>query len=209
MYHIQENHGVIIMQKRVLLNLVAIAFSVCLLVACSSDSGADSNVIEVPAKGNVALESSFDFKVLKSCDDVKGLSLVKSEDKSGMENEDDFDYDDFERFLNDRFTNENVDFYVNEDGSATVTKNLFVDCGGVNTIDYEIVNDTLSVSAKFYIWKNIYNPEIGDSVLTKTGHIQGSCRSCESELELNVPPKFVGAKYLDDGLVYNIVYKKR
>ena len=129
------------MQKRVLLNLVAIAFSVCLLVACSSDSSADSNVIEVPAKGNVALESSFDFKVLKSCDDVKGLSLAKSEDKSGMENEDDFDYDDFERFLNDRFTNENVDFYVNEDGSATVTKNLFVDCGGVNTIDYEIVND--------------------------------------------------------------------
>ena len=206
MYHIQENHGVIVMQKRFLLSSAAIAFSVCLFVACSDDTSANSNIIDVPAKGNVALESSFDFKISKSCEKVRGASLAKS---AGEDNDEDFDYEEYEKFLKARFTNENVDFYVNEDGSATVTKKLFVDCGGVNTIDYEIENDTLRVSSHFYFWNKVYDPDLGDSVLTKAGYLQGTCRSCEAEFELNVPSRFVGAKYLDDGLVYNIVYKKR
>ena len=202
MYHIQENHGVIVMQKRFLLSSAAIAFSVCLFVACSDDTSANSNIIDVPAKGNVALESSFDFKISKSCEKVRGASLAKSAGEDDSEIID--SYDDF-----DWFTNEYIDFYVNEDGTATALVKLGVSCGVVNTIDYEMTNDTLHVSGHNYIWKNVYDPDIGDSVLTNVGFLQATC-GCSAEFELNVPSKFVGAKYLENNdWIYGIVYKKR
>ena len=204
MYHIQENHGVIIMQKRILGLSAAIAFCGCLLVSCSNDTGSNSDIIEVPAKGNVALDYSFDFKVTKTCSEVSKQTLAKAVDDGDAENED-ADYDFF-----DRSAHESVDFYVNEDGSATFTKIMSVQCGGiVNTAEYELQNDTLHVSFHEYFWENVYDPELGDSVWTKTGFMIASCGACHAELEVQVPPQYVGAKYLDDGLVYDIVYRKK
>ena len=191
------------MQKKFLGLSAAIAFSVSLLVACSDDSSANSDVIEVPAKGNVALDYSFDFKVTKTCQEISRQSLAKAVDDGDAEN---VDADDFF----DRSADESVVFYVNEDGSATFTKIMSVQCGGiVNTAEYELQNDTLHVSFHEYFWENAYDPELGDSVWTKTGFMVASCRACHAELEVQVPPQYVGAKYLDDGLVYDIVYRKR
>ena len=191
------------MQKKFLGLSAAIAFSVSLLVACSDDSSANSDVIEVPAKGNVALDYSFDFKVTKTCSEVSKQTLAKAVDDGDAEN---VDADDFF----DRSADESVVFYVNEDGSATFTKIMSVQCGGiVNTAEYELQNDTLHVSFHEYFWENVYDPELGDSVWTKTGFMVASCRACHAELEVQVPPQYVGAKYLDDGLVYDIVYRKR
>ena len=190
------------MQKRVLLLSAAVAFSGCLLVACSDGTSANSDVIEVPAKGNVALDYSFDFKMTKTCQEVSKQSLAKSLDDGDAENE---DADDFF----DRSAHESVDFYVDEDGSATFTKVMPIECGGVNTAEFELVNDTLHVSFRDYYWGNVYDPESGDSVWTITGYLQPSCRACHAELEVKVPPQYVGAKYLDVGLVYDIVYRKK
>ena len=191
------------MQKRVLLLSAAVAFSGCLLVACSDGTSANSDVIEVPAKGNVALDYSFDFKMTKTCQEVSKQSLAKALDDGDAENEDADDFFDWS-------AHESVDFYVNEDGSATFTKIMSVQCGEiVNTAEYELRNDTLHVSFHEYFWENVYDPELGDSVWTKTGFMVASCRACHAELEVKVPPQYVGAKYLDDGLVYDIVYRKK
>uniref|UniRef100_UPI003075BA7B hypothetical protein n=1 Tax=Salmonella enterica TaxID=28901 RepID=UPI003075BA7B len=75
--------------------------------------------------------------------------------------------------------------------------------------EYELKNDTLYVSFYDYIWENVYDPVLKDSVWTKTGYMQSACPSCDAELEVHVPPQFVGAKYLDYDLVYDIVYRKK
>ena len=189
------------MRKRVLLLLATIAISVGLLVSCSDDTSANSIVIDVPAKQTAAKELSFDFKISKSCNELNANSLKKAADDSDVnEDSDEVSYWDAKKDL---------EFLVGDDGAATVLVKMFEDCGGTNTIDYEIVNDTLHVSTHFYIWKNVYNPDVGDSVLTNTGYIQGTCRGCESEFELTIPSQFVGAKYveIDEG-IYGIVYKK-
>lgn len=191
-----------------------LACSAFLFASCSDDTSANSDIVDVPAKGNVALESSFDFKITKSCAELKGLVLAKTSNVvEYTENEEEYDEfensEEYQEFLKARYTNENVDFYLNEDGSATVVKEIPMDCGGVNTADYEIVNDTLFVSLHHYIWEKVYDPDLGDSVLVNAGWIQGTCRACHAEFKFTIPPQFVGAKYWDDGLVYNIVYKKR
>ena len=204
MFHIQENHGVIIMQKRVLLLSAAVAFSGCLLVGCSDDTSANSDIIDVPAKSNAELGYSFDFKMTKTCQEVSKQSLAKSLDDGDAENEDADDYVFY------RSAQESVDFFVDEDGSATFTKVMPIECGGVNTAEFEIINDTLHVSFYDYIWENVYDPVLGDSVWTKTGYMQTSCRACHAELEVKVPPQFVGAKYLENNdWIYDIVYRKK
>ena len=204
MFHIQENHGVIIMQKKVLLLSAVVAFSGCLLVACSDDTSANSDIIDVPAKSNAELGYSFDFKITKTCEEVSKQSLAKSSDDGVAENVD--AYDDYF----DRSAHESVNFYVDEDGAASFTKVMPVQCGGiVNTVEYELRNDTLHVSFHEYFWENVYDPKLGDSVWTKTGFMEATCMACDAELEVKVPPQFVGAKYLDDGLIYDIVYRKK
>ena len=190
------------MQKGVLLLSAAVAFSGCLLVACSDDTSANSDIIDVPAKSNAELGYSFDFKMTKTCQEVSKQSLAKSLDDGDAENE---DADDFF----DRSAHESVVFFVDEDGSATFTKVMPIECGGANTAEFEIINDTLHVSFYDYIWKNVYDPVLGDSVWTKTGYMQSACPSCDAELMVQVPPQFVGAKYLDYDWVYDIVYRKK
>ena len=190
------------MQKRVLLLSVAIAFSGCLLVGCSDDTSANGDIIDVPAKSNAELGYSFDFKMTKTCQEVSKQSLAKALGDDDAENEDADDFFDWS-------AHESVDFYVNEDGSATFTNVVPIECGGVNTAEFEIINDTLDVSFYDYHWGNFYDPESGDSVWTILGHLQPSCRACHAELEVKVPPQYVGAKYLDVGLVYDIVYRKK
>jgi len=186
--------------------LVTVAFSVGLLASCSDDAGTNT-VIDVPAKRTAAKESSFDYKITKPCEFKENAHEMPSKNYD-LDGDGDISDEELERFLNDRYTHEDIDFLVNEDGSATVTLKMFQDCGGINTIDYEIVNDTLRISGHYYFWEKVYDPDVGDSVLVNVGYGVSTCRGCEAEFELNVPAQFVGAKYVDKGLVYNIVYKK-
>ncbi len=194
------------MQKINLLLLMTIVFSVGLLASCSDDAGSNT-VIDVPAKRTAAKESSFDYKITKPCEFKENAHEMPSKNYD-LDADGDISDEELERYLNDLYTHEDIDFLVNEDGSATVTLMMFQDCGGINTIDYEIVNDTLYISGHYYFWEKVYDPDIGDSVLVNVGYGVSTCRGCEAEFELNVPAQFVGAKYVNIGFIYNIVYKK-
>lgn len=167
MYLIPVNHGRIIMKKTNLLALCILAVSFGFF-ACSDDSSTGSGTVNVPVVHNAAMKSSTDYTVKKPCnkdEDIEKAMVAKENDST-----------------------KTIPFLMNEDGSATVTK-VFGVCH-INTIFYEIKNDTLYISGK-YIGQSDCSVST-DSICTSMVY---KC-ICLQELELNIPPEFVGAKYL-------------
>ena len=155
------------MKKTNLLALCILAVSFGFF-ACSDDSSTGSGTVNVPVVHNAAKKSSTDYTVRKPCnkdEDIEKAMVAIETD-----------------------TTKTVPFLMNEDGSATVTM-VFGVCK-INTIFYEIKNDTLYISGK-YIGEGDCSVST-DSICTTTVF---KC-VCLQELELNIPPEFVGAKYL-------------
>lgn len=155
------------MKKTNLLALCILAVSFGFF-ACSDDSSTGSGTVNVPVVHNAAMKSSTDYTVRKPCnkDEDVGKAMLAIETD----------------------TTKTIPFLMNEDGSATVTM-VFSLCK-INTIMYEIKNDTLYISGK-YIGEGDCSVST-DSICTTTVF---KC-VCLQELELNIPPEFVGAKYL-------------
>lgn len=156
------------MKKTNLLALCILAVSFGFF-ACSDDSSTGSGTVNVPVVHNAAMKSSTDYTVRKPCnkdEDIEKAMVAIETD-----------------------TTKTVPFLMNEDGSATVTM-VFSFCK-INTIFYEVKNDTLYISGK-------YIDEADCSVSTESLCSTGTEYTCVclQELELNIPPEFVGAKYL-------------
>ena len=166
MYRIPVNHGRIIMKKTNLLALCILAVSFGFF-ACSDDSSTGSGTVNVPVVHNAAKKSSTDYTVRKPCNKDEDI------EKAVVAIETD--------------TTKTVPFLMNEDGSATVTM-VFGVCK-INTIFYEIKNDTLYISGKY-----IDETDCSVSKESLCSETVFKC-ICLQELELNIPSEFVGAKY--------------
>jgi hypothetical protein len=180
------NHGMIIMKKTSLLVLCAIAVSFGIF-ACSDDSSTEASasgsgalvdgsasekMIEKTERAEPVIGLSTDFKILKDCSEYEDLQSAEIE------------------MMNDT-TEKGVSFYMNEDGSATVTRTV----GGckINAIAYELRNDTLYMKTK-YVDKADCSLSTDSTQLCVQG-MQFRC-SCLYMLEIRIPTEFVGAKYL-------------
>ena len=168
MYLIPLNHGRIIMKKTNLLALCILAVSF-VFFACSDDSSTGSGTVNVPVVHNAAMKSSTDYTVRKPCN--------KDEDVAKA------------MFAIETDTTKTIPFLMNEDGSATVTM-VFSLCK-INTIMYEIKNDTLYISGKYM---DEADCSVSKDSLCSTGTVFKCI--CLQELDLNIPSEFVGAKYL-------------
>ena len=176
------------MKRKVLLFLISIAASFSLLAACSDNSdssnavASDDSVINVPPNTSELKGLSHDFKT-SSCKS----HLAKWYDGHGEEY---------------------IDFYVNEDGSATVNMESSMGCDGFYSMMYETRNDTLFVEQNYSYEIKELNPVTGDSVVVEYGYHMSKC-VCLIDLELRIPSKFIGTKYVDfEGDCREIIYKK-
>lgn len=173
--------------KRVLLVLFAIAVSSVLLAACSENASVDNTIVSIPS--NVASEkgASADYKETKSCGELGGNLLAKA---AAEENK------------------ETIDFYMNEDGSATVVVEMAHNCM-INTILYETRNDTLFVSTDYILHIMVVDSVTRDTSWIEDSSLEALC-VCSSEFELTVPSKFIGSKYASfEQTNYTIAYRKR
>lgn len=176
----------IIMKKTSLLVLCAIAVSFGIF-ACSDDSSTEASasgsgalvdgsasekMIEKTERAEPVIGLSTDFKILKDCREYEDLQSAEIE------------------IMNDT-TEKRVSFYMNEDGSATVTRTV----GGckINAIAYELRNDTLYMKTK-YVDKADCSLSTDSTQLCIQG-MQFKCL-CLYMLEIRIPTEFVGAKYL-------------
>lgn len=175
-------------RKMVLCALCAIVASAGLLVACSDDSSAEDSLMNVPANTSHLRAESFDFKKSSCKEQASQNSLAKSADASD---------------------DESIEFYINEDGSATVNLEMGILCSGLVSLIYETKNDTLFVTENYFqIYKEL-DTLSGDSVIVGFGEKRSHC-SCRVDLELKISAPFVGTKYAYiDGACRTIVYKKR
>ena len=184
MLHIHANHGgITIMKIKVLLALIAIVVSFELLAACSDDSSDEDVLISVPANTSAAKGESFDFKT-SSCKN----NLSKWADGVGEET---------------------VDFFINEDGSATVDMKSSMFCNGIYSMIYETRDDTLFATQNYARVVKKLDPATKDSVIVEYEEFRSHC-VCQIDLELKIPSEFVGTKYVNfEGDCRSIVYKKR
>lgn len=177
----------IIMKKTSLLVLCAIAVSFGIF-ACSDDSSTEASasgsgalvdgpasekMIEKTERAEPVIGLSTDFKILKDCREYEDLQSAAIE------------------IMNDT-TEKRVSFYMNEDGSATVTRTV----GGckINAIAYELRNDTLYMKTK-YVDNKADCSLSTDSTQLCIQDMQFKC-FCLYMLEIRIPTEFVGAKYL-------------
>ena len=169
------------MKRKVLFALAVMAASFEILAACSSDSGTDP-LVSVPANTSAIKGESFDFKT-SSCKN----SLAKWANGVGEES---------------------IDFYMNDDGSATVNMETSMICSGFVSMVYETRNDTLFASQNYTKITKALDSLTGDSVVIEISEFKSHC-SCQVDLELKIPSVFVGTKYVDfDGDCRSIVYRK-
>ena len=163
-------HWVFHVMKPLLLALSAIAVSLGLFTACSEDSSTDNTLVSVPSNTTAAKGETTDYKETKSCSELGGNLLAKSatEEKS-------------------------IDFYMNDDGSATVVFEMTHNCM-INTILYETRNDTLLVSSDYIIRFATVDSVTHDTTWIEDNSLEANC-FCRSEFELTIPSKFIGTQY--------------
>lgn len=154
------------MKKTNLLALCILAVSFGFF-ACSDDSSTGSGTVNVPVVHNAAKKSSTDYTVRKPCNKDEDIEKAM--------------------FAIETDTTKTIPFLMNEDGSAIVTS-VFSLCK-INTIIYEIKNDTLYISGKY-----IDETDCSVSKESLCSEKVFKC-VCLQELELNIPSEFVGAKY--------------
>jgi hypothetical protein len=185
MHHIHANHGVTTnMKKMVQSALIAMIASLGMLAACSSESSDGESLVNVPENLSARKGESFDFKYLSSCKN----NLAKWAEGIGEEN---------------------IDFFINEDGSATVNMETGILCNGFVSMIYETRNDTLFAEQNYTYIRKEWDPVKEDSVIVEMGETRTHC-SCLVDIELRIPPEFVGTKYVDfEGDFYTINYKKK
>ena len=170
------------MKRKALFVLIATLASIEMFVACSSDSDTGDSLVSVPANTSAIKGESFDFKT-SSCKNT----LAKWADGVGEES---------------------VDFYMNDDGSATVNMETSMICSGFVSMVYETRNDTLFASQNYTKITKALDSLTGDSVVIEISEFKSHC-SCQVDLELKIPSVFVGTKYVDfDGDCRSIVYRK-
>lgn len=184
MRHIHVNHGVITnMKRKALFVLIATLASIEMFVACSSDSDTGDSLVSVPANTSAIKGESFDFKA-SSCKEYLGK----------WSNGDGDEY---------------IDFYMNDDGSATVNMEMSMICSGFVSMVYETRNDTLFATQNYTKITKALDSLTNDSVVVEISEFRSHC-SCLADVELKIPSEFVGTKYVDfKGDCYSIVYKKR
>ena len=185
MHHIHANHGgITIMKRKVLLALIAVTASLGLLMACSDDASDEDSLVNVHPNTLTLKVESFDFKYLSECQH----GLAKWADGIGEES---------------------IDFYINEDGSATVNVETGVICSGFVSMIYETRNDTLFATQNYTRIIKELDTLSNDSVIVGISNFKSHC-SCLVNLELIIPSPLVGTKYVDfEGDCRSIVYKKR
>ncbi len=170
------------MKIKVLFALITIATSFVVLTACSDDSNSSDTLISVPANTSALKGESFDFKT-SSCKDY----LAKWADGQG------------EEF---------IDFYINDDGSATVNLVTGMICSGFVSMVYETRNDTLFATQNYTRITKAFDPITNDSVVVGIDEFRSHC-SCTVNLELKIPSEFIGTKYVDfEGDCRLINYRK-
>ena len=165
------------------LALCVTAISLCALAACGDD---DSTSSTGSTTANNVLPSAkmetTSYTVIKPCDG-NALSAKTAEEDSG----------------------ESAFFIVDSDGSAITDIEVMSYCQ-INTILYETRNDTLFITGK-------YEVPIDSTLLAEdTPRVEGfqtHC-SCSYELELSIPPEFVGTKYVKASAeTYPIIYVQK
>ena len=183
------------MKTKILCALIAVATSFGLFVGCSDSdgnnvTGSDDSLVTVPSNTSSIKGESFDFKYTSSCgENPAKLNLAKWSDGSG------------EEF---------IDFYINDDGTATVNIRKGVSCdGGFVSMLYETRNDTLFAEQNYVRLIKEYDPITNDSIVVGTDEFMSHC-SCLVGIELHIPAEFIGTKYVDfEGDCREIVYKKK
>ena len=104
---------------------------------------------------------------------------------------------------------ETVDFFINEDGFATVDMKSSMFCNGIYSMIYETRDDTLFATQNYARVVKKLDPATKDSVIVEYEEFRSHC-VCQIDLELKIPSEFVGTKYVDfEGDRRSIVYKKR
>ena len=176
------------MKTKILCALIAVATSFGLFMGCSDSdgnnvTGSDDSLVTVPSNTAELKGESHDFKV-SSCKS----HLTKWFDGTGEES---------------------IDFYINEDGSATVNIESGMGCDGFYSMLYETKNDTLFAKQNYSYEIKEFDPITGDSVVVEYGYHMAKC-VCLVDLELHIPAEFIGTKYVDfEGDCREIVYKKK
>ena len=171
------------MKTKALLVLVVMIANFGLLAACSENSNDGDVLVSVPANTSALKGESFDFNA-SSC--KKGLAKWA-----------------------DGIGEESIDFYINEDGSATVNVETGVICSGFVSMIYETRNDTLFATQNYTRIIKELDTLSNDSVIVGISNFKSHC-SCLVNLELIIPSPLVGTKYVDfEGDCRSIVYKKR
>jgi hypothetical protein len=171
------------MKRKVLLTFIAMTANLGLLMACSDDSSDGDSLVNVHSNTLHLKVESYDFKA-SSCKD----HLAKWADGVGEEY---------------------IDFYINDDGSATVNLETGVSCDGFYSMIYETRNDTLFAVQNYTRFLKDLDSLSGDSIIVGLDYHMSHC-SCLVDLELIIPSPLVGTKYVDfEGDCRSIVYKKR
>lgn len=171
------------MKTKALLVLVVMIANFGLLAACSENSNDGDVLVSVPANTSALKGESFDFNA-SSC--KKGLAKWA-----------------------DGLGEESIDFYMNDDGSATANLETSMICSGFASMIYEIRNDTLFATQNYTRLIKELDSLTMDSVVVGYEEFRSHC-VCQIDLELKIPSEFVGTKFVDfEGDCRSIVYKKR